>query len=203
MTSLIPLNSVTLELALEAAADEVPLIPLRTLYNPDTCPAHLLYQLAWAWSVDRWDNSWPEATKRAVCRSAFFVHSRKGTIGAIRRVVEPLGYLLKVTEWWQTEPMGEPATFELEVGVLDTGISEEMYGELTALIDDAKPLSRHMSGLNISLETLVSRLVGVVVYDGDQIDVYPWENPDIEVQLQGYHGASHFILDEMDVLLNG
>lgn len=203
MESLLPPNSTSLERAIEAAAYESPEIPLRTLYNPDTCPAHLLHQLAWAWSVDRWDETWSEAVKRSVCRSAFFVHSRKGTIGAIRRVVEPLGYLLKVTEWWQTEPMDEPGTFALEVGVLDTGISEEMYAELTALIDDAKPVSRHMKGLNISLETPVNSYVGIAVYDGDQIDVYPWETPDIDVQVQGFQGVNDYTLDEQDVYLNG
>ncbi|GGU68695.1 phage tail protein I [Pseudomonas laurentiana] len=203
MKSLLPPNSTSLERAIESAAYESPEIPLRTLYNPDTCPAHLLHQLAWAWSVDRWDETWSEAVKRSVCRSAFYVHSRKGTIGAIRRVVEPLGYLLKVTEWWQTEPMDEPGTFALDVGVLDTGISEEMYAELTALIDDAKPVSRHMKGLNISLETPVNSYVGIAVYDGDQIDVYPWENPDIDVQVQGFQGVNDYTLDEQDVYLNG
>ncbi|EKQ5242665.1 phage tail protein I [Escherichia coli] len=57
-----------------------------------TCPANLLPWLAWSFSVDRWDDKWPEATKRAVIRDAYFIHCHKGTIGAIRRVVEPLGY---------------------------------------------------------------------------------------------------------------
>ncbi len=33
----------------------------------------------------------------------------KGTIGAVRRVVEPLGYLINVTEWWETSD--PPGTF--------------------------------------------------------------------------------------------
>src|SRR5690606_22114535 len=106
MNSLLPLNSTELERAVEVASVELTEVPLRTLYNPDTCPAHLLYQLAWAWSVDRWDENWPEAVKRSVIRSSFFIHSRKGTIGALRRVVEPFGYLIEVIEWWQTEPRG-------------------------------------------------------------------------------------------------
>jgi len=199
MDSLLPNNSTQLERAIEAAACEVVEVPLRTLYNPDTCPAHLLHQLAWAWSVDRWDDAWPEATKRAVCRSAFFVHSRKGTIGAIRRVVEPLGFLLKVTEWWQTVPMGVPATFALEVGVLETGITEEMYTELTALIDDAKPVSRHMSGLSISLETKGAMNISVAQYDGDEIDVYPPTPRDIEVSGFISLGGREHNIDTMDI----
>ncbi|MBT0622699.1 phage tail protein I [Pseudomonas fluorescens] len=173
MKSLLPVNSSQLERAIEVATDEVTDIPLRTLYNPDTSPAHLLHQLAWAWSVDRWDNNWSVPVKRAAIRSTFYVHAHKGTIGALRRVVEPLGYLIEVQEWWETTPMGVPGTFALKVGVLETGITEEAYQELTWLIDDARPVSRHLTGLTISLETTGALRLSACLYDGDEIDVYP------------------------------
>lgn len=153
MKSLLPLNSTQLERAMEAAFFEKTIVPLRDLYNPDTCPVHLLPHLAWAWSVDRWDYRWSEATKRAAIKASFYIHKHKGTIGAIRRVVEPLGYLIEIVEWFKTVPEGVPGTFALKVGVLDTGITEEMYQELERLIDDAKPVSRQLVGLAISLET--------------------------------------------------
>ncbi|MEE4698622.1 phage tail protein I [Pseudomonas alliivorans] len=181
MPSLLPLNSTSLERAIEAATHETTQIPLRTLYNPQTCPAHLLYHLAWAWSVDRWDEEWSEPVKRAAIAASFYIHEHKGTIGAIRRVVEPLGYLIEVMEWWQTVPEGVPGTFALVVGVLDTGITEEMYYELTSLIDDAKPVSRHLTGLAISLESKGALNIAVALYEGDVIDVYPPVMRDIEV----------------------
>lgn len=199
MSSLLPLSSTQLERAIEAAMAEKTEIPLRTLYNPDTCPAHLLPWLAWTWSVDRWDTRWTEAVKRSAIRSAFYVHAHKGTIGALRRVVEPLGYLIEVLEWWETKPEGVPGTFALKVGVLDTGITEEAYLELERLIDDAKPVSRHMTGLAISLETQGAINIGVAVYEGDVVDVYPPVQRDIEVI--GYisvAGREHSI-DTLDV----
>ncbi len=199
MKSLLPLNSTQLERAIEAAIDETTEIPLRTLYNPDTCPAHLLYQLAWAWSVDRWDEAWPEEVKRSVIRSSFYVHAHKGTIGALRRVVEPFGYLIEVVEWFKTQPMGVPGTFALKIGVSDEGISEETYQELTWLIDDARPVSRHMTGLAISLETRGNLNIGVALYEGDEIDVYPPTMRDIEVTGSfGVVGREHTI-DILDV----
>ena len=199
MTSLLPLNSTQLERAIEAAQAEKTEIPLRTLYNPDTCPAHLLPWLAWTWSVDRWDNKWSEAVKRSAIRSAFYVHAHKGTIGALRRVVEPLGYLIEVLEWWQTTPKGIPGTFALKVGVLDTGITEEMYLELERLIDDAKPVSRQMTGLAISLQTTGNFYIGACVYEGDEISVYPPTQRDIEVTgVIGRGGRDHTI-DTLDV----
>ncbi len=199
MPSLLPLNSTPLERAIEAASDEDLSIMLRRLYNPDTCPAELLYQLAWAWSVDRWDDRWSEATKRSVIRSSFYVHAHKGTIGALRRVVEPFGYLIEVVEWWQTVPEGVPGTFALKVGVADQGISEETYQELTALIDDARPVSRHMTGLAISLETAGAVYLAPSVYDGEELDVYPPQATDIDVTGEIGRGGRDHIIDYLDV----
>ncbi|KHA73080.1 phage tail protein I [Pseudomonas neuropathica] len=199
MKSLLPLNSTQLERAMEAAFFEKTIVPLRDLYNPDTCPVHLLPHLAWAWSVDRWDYRWSEATKRAAIKASYYIHKHKGTIGAIRRVVEPLGYLIEIVEWFKTVPEGVPGTFALKIGVLDTGITEEMYQELERLIDDAKPVTRHMTGLAISLETQGNLNVGVTLYDGDELDIFPPEMQDIEITGSfGVVGREHSI-DIMDI----
>ncbi|WP_347929496.1 phage tail protein I [Pseudomonas helvetica] len=199
MKSLLPINSTQLERAMEAAFFEKTIVPLRDLYNADTCPVHLLPHLAWAWSVDRWDYRWTEATKRAAIKASYYIHAHKGTIGALRRVVEPLGYLIEIIEWFNTVPEGIPGTFALKVGVLDTGITEEMYQELERLIDDAKPVTRHLTGLAISLETQGALNISVALYEGDEIDVYPPVMRDIEVTGRfGVVGCEHSI-DTLDV----
>ncbi|MBS8952486.1 phage tail protein I [Escherichia coli] len=168
---LLPTGSSPLEVAAAKACAEIEKTPvsIRELWNPDTCPANLLPWLAWSFSVDRWDDKWPEATKRAVIRDAYFIHCHKGTIGAIRRVVEPLGYLIEVREWWQLNE--EPGTFRIVVGVLEQGITEEMYQELERLVADAKPASRHLTGLAISLSTTGNIFAGAGCYHGDALTV--------------------------------
>ena len=188
--SLLPGNACDLERQTAQALaqiQQVP-IPLRQLWDPGTCPTELLPYLAWSLSVDRWDSKWLESTKRAAIRASYVIHSRKGTLGALRRVVEPLGYLIEVVEWWETLPEGIPGTFALEVGVQDTGITEAMYQELTSLIDDAKPVSRHLTGLAISLETTGSLNVFSCQYEGEVIDVYPPTQRDIDVS--GHFGPA-------------
>ncbi len=201
MTNLLPPNATQLErLAAEALAqiERVP-VPIRDLLNPDRCPVQLLPYLAWAFSVDRWDSTWSEATKRQVIKGSYFIHSRKGTIGALRRVVEPLGYLIEIIEWFNTVPEGVPGTFALKVGVLDTGITEEMYQELERLIDDAKPVTRHLTGLAISLESNGNLDISVALYEGDEIDVSPPVMRDIEITgTIGVVGREHSI-DTLDV----
>lgn len=106
-------------------------------------------------------------------RDAPAIHRHKGTISAIRRVVEPFGYVINVTEWWET---GDPrGTFRLDIGVLDVGITEEMYTEMERLIADARPVSRHLVGLNIMQDIQGYLYTGGVMYDGDVITIYPQE----------------------------
>lgn len=199
MHSLLPLNSTPLERAVEAASNEDLKVTLRTLYNPDTCPAHLLYQLAWAWSVDRWDDTWSETIKRSVIRSSFYVHAHKGTIGALRRVVEPFGYLIEVVEWFNATPPAVPGTFALKIGVSEAGISEQTYQELTWLIDDAKPVSRHLSGLIISLENFGPLYLAAALHDGDELDIYPPVPTDISVTGAIGRGGREHTIDYLDI----
>jgi len=94
-TRLLPPNASPLEQAAEAAinsAIESIDVPLRDLWNPDTCPAALLPWLAWTLSVDVWDSSWPEATQRAVIAESVTVHRTKGTPGGLRRALQAMGY---------------------------------------------------------------------------------------------------------------
>lgn len=196
---LLPVGSSPLELAASeslAQIERVP-IPIRILWNPDLSPVHLLPYLAWAFSVDRWDKNWTEKAKRDAVKAAMFIHKHKGTIGALRRVVEPLGYLIRVIEWWKTNETA--GTFRLDIGVLETGITEEMYQELEALIFDAKPASRHLVGLTIQLETRGEFYCGASSYTGDSLTVYAYTPPLISVSGLDVRGAAVHLIDEMRI----
>jgi phage tail P2-like protein len=197
--SLLPPGSSALERRLTQACSGISglNVPLRDLWNPDTCPVDFLPYLAWAFSVDRWDESWAESVKRKVVKDAFYIHQHKGTISAIRRVVEPLGYLIRVIEWWKTNE--EPGTFRLDVGVLDTGITEEMYHELERVIADAKPCSRHLIGLSITLDANGTVPVAVASYSGDELTVYPYTPELISVGGPVYSGATVHLIDLTEV----
>lgn len=197
--SLLPPGSSTLERRLAQACSSISglNVPLRDLWNPDTCPVNFLPYLAWAFSVDRWDESWAESVKRKVVKDAFYIHQHKGTVSAIRRVVEPLGYLIRVIEWWKTNDA--PGTFRLDVGVLDTGITEEMYHELERVIADAKPCSRHLIGLSITLDANGTVPVAVASYSGDELTVYPYTPELISVGGPVYSGAAVHLIDLTEV----
>ncbi|MBY4840975.1 phage tail protein I [Pantoea sp. SORGH_AS_0659] len=197
--SLLPPSATNTEIRLAKARSGLSALaaPLRDIWNPDTCPVSLLPYLAWSRSVDRWDENWTESVKRKVVKDAFYIHQHKGTISAIRRVVEPLGYLIRVIEWWKTND--EPGTFRLDVGVLDTGITEEMYHELERVIADAKPCSRHLIGLSITLDANGTVPVAVASYSGDELTVYPYTPELISVGGPVYSGAAVHLIDLTEV----
>lgn len=197
--TLLPPGSSALErrLALTCSGISDLQVPLRDLWNPATCPVRFLPYLAWAFSVDRWDESWAESTKRRVVQDAFYIHQHKGTISAVRRVVEPFGFLIRVLEWWQSGE--QPGTFRLDIGVEDQGITEETYLELERLISDAKPCSRHLVGMSINLQTAGPAYVGASSYIGEEITVYPYFAETIISGGAIYDGAAVHIADTMRV----
>ncbi|WP_284603340.1 phage tail protein I [Dickeya dadantii] len=197
--SLLPPGSSALERRLAAACGDISAlsVPIRQIWNPDTCPPSFLPYLAWAFSVDRWDERWPESVKRQVIKDAFFIHRHKGTLSALRRVVEPFGYLIRITEWWQTG--GTPGTFRLDIGVQDAGIAEETYLELERLIADAKPVSRHLLGLAIHLDSLGALPVSVGQYSGDALTVYPYFPETITTTGADVRGVAVHLSDNVSV----
>ncbi|EIX9518779.1 TPA: phage tail protein I [Klebsiella pneumoniae] len=184
-SSLLPPGSSALERRLAQACSGISdlNVPLRDLWNPWKCPAKFLPYLAWAFSVDRWEENWTETAKRQAVSDAFWIHQRKGTVAAVKRVIEGLGYSMTLEEWWKVaDPAG---TFRLEIDLNHIGITEPMIYELERIIGDAKPVSRHISQLTLSANTTGPVIAGAVTVDGEVINVYP----------EGYKPGSDLLYD--------
>ncbi|HCJ98946.1 MAG TPA: phage tail protein I [Serratia grimesii] len=146
-------------------------VALRTLWTPTSCPVELLPYLAWALSVDRWDKSWPAAKKIEAIQQSYWLHRRKGTRAAVRRVIESMGFSATFAEWFETE--GERGTFTLEIDVNDVGITKKTLDELNRLINDAKPVSRHISGINLVTKSQGFIYASAAGYTGDVLTTFP------------------------------
>ena len=171
---LLPLGSTPLEkraAEILKSAVENPIV-IADLINPDKCPVHLLPYLAWAFSVDKWDENWTDEVKRIAIKQSFFIHKRKGTINAVRRVVKPIGYMVNLKEWFNAVPMGEPGTFSLTIEVPETGLNEQTYNELVRLVNDVKPVSRHLKQLAIAVSPTGTMNVFLGQQTGEIITVY-------------------------------
>ena len=186
-SSLLPPGSSALERRLAQACSGISdlNVPLRDLWNPWKCPAKFLPYLAWAFSVDRWEETWTETAKRQAVSEAFWIHQRKGTVEAVKRVNEGLGYSMTLDEWWEVaDPAG---TFRLEIDLNEIGITEPMIYELERIIGDAKPVSRHISRMTLSASIYGKAFTGAAIVDGEIITVYP---PGYEPDDNVYYDAS-------------
>lgn len=123
MSSLLPLNHTDLERDLEivsARISEVP-VPVRDVWNADTCPVELLPFLAWALSIESWKSYWPEDIKRGRIRNAIEIQKHKGSRKAVYEVVKSFGAEVQLEEWFDQQPMGAPHSFNVALNINEMG----------------------------------------------------------------------------------
>lgn len=171
VNSLLPPNATAQERAVEAAiarAGEFPL-PVKTLWNPDTCPASLLPWLAFAVSLDKWSDAWTENQQRAAIKASYYVHAHKGTIGALRKALRAVDYELTVIEWFEKVPAGTPYTFDIQVLVSNRGINEAVYAEIEGIVNAVKNVRSHLETMTVlavphgTINTLAATIAGEIV----------------------------------------
>ncbi|MDC7683274.1 phage tail protein I [Asticcacaulis sp. BYS171W] len=147
--SLLPPNAKTFERALESAMQASPLPrPIRALWSADECPVDLLPWLAWGLSVENWSPAWPESVKRARVRDAIYIQQIKGTRQAVEDVIELLGGVVELREWFEMDPPGEPYTFELVItfsGIPGVEYTAEYAQSLIEEVNRTKPLRSHFT----------------------------------------------------------
>lgn len=147
---------------------------LSSLIRVDDAPADFLSILAWQFSVDRWQDDWPDEVKRAQIKNSIKVHTYKGTNFALRSIVESFGYSLTILEWWQESPVNEPGTFQITIDTNGKSLSEKSYNTLVELIHDAKPLTRQLKGIELNVISVKGDSnVACAMYDGEEVTIYP------------------------------
>ncbi|MGE4296933.1 MAG: phage tail protein I [Desulfovibrionaceae bacterium] len=145
MADLLPESATDQERAISESAARLAEVPViqRDLWNPATCPAYLLPWLAWALSVDLWDDAWPKTRKRAVIAASVAVHRIKGTPAAVEAMLAAMGFDAGVVEWPEFD--GEPYTFKVAT---DTPMQrDEDYAALMAGVTSAKNTRSHLAAI--------------------------------------------------------
>jgi len=145
--SLLPPNATQQENQIELAASRISnlAVPIKHLWDPLKCPEHLLPWLAWALSVDEWDNNWPVNVQREVIASSTQVHRTKGTVSGVRRALASLNASIELTEWWQNG--GVPHTAKLTALARnnltpsgDTLLTPQLQAQLWRIVSATKPV---------------------------------------------------------------
>ena len=178
MSDLLPQNATAAERALSEAIARVSSVPVvvRQVWNPDACPAEILPWLAWAFSVDEWDPAWTDAQKREVIRQSVKIHSKKGTVEAVKTAVNAIFGTSTVLEWYEFD--GEPHTFKIQTrGRLP---NEDAFRRLIRLVTAAKPLRSHLISVQILRDADLSLVFGMGAHLGSETGVLPRVAPTIE-----------------------
>ena len=148
------------------------------------CPKEILPHLAYAFSVDEWDEKWlnsfagqpsgvtegwSELTQRRVVDASLKVHRKKGTRRAIEEALSVFGALkVKPVEWWEldgvdgeSEPIpydqaGARGTFDLDIELADAGetITKETYDKIHRILDATKNCRSHLLNMNVTVPGL-------------------------------------------------
>lgn len=183
MTDLLPHNAAPQERALSLATarlSDVP-VPIRETWNPDTCPPNLLAWLAWAFSVDQWDNNWTDAQKRELIKRSVEIHRTKGTIGAVREALGALGIDVRVQEWFNQTPAGDPYTFGVLLEVDQVGIVQSLQAALFKIIDRTKNLRSHMTQVELTVHSAGGPQLAVVASLGSEICLTNYTAPSLVI----------------------
>lgn len=117
---------------------------IATIWDPMNCPASLLPWLAWALSVDVWDDGWTEDRKRKVIAASPIVHRLKGTRGAVRRALDAFDMESAIVEWWEESPAARRGTFRIETIYRNGGPEFDPVTQSQAIdaVAASKPKSR-------------------------------------------------------------
>jgi phage tail P2-like protein len=172
--SLLPPNATALERHTEQATArlaDVPVSPMHTIWNPDTCAVELLPWLAWAVGVSEWSSLWPEHVQRASIRASILVRRHSGTAGALRRALEALDIGLELKEWFQQIPAGDPGTAKATVQLEAFGLPEQDAKRLDRAIDATKNVRSH---LDVALTGRHDGGIALAATGGEEITVTPY-----------------------------
>lgn len=169
--SLLPPNATALErnadTAVAARADGIDLSPASAIWNPDTCPAHLLPWLAWAEGVDEWSSQWTEAMQRSVIKAQRLVRRKRGTKAAIVSAIEALSGATSIKEWFEFSQRRTPHTFDIVISGGDGYVDAELQQSTIRAIERNKPARSHYTigvGLTAAAALNLSGVAVVATY---------------------------------------
>ncbi|MDH2664585.1 phage tail protein I [Acinetobacter baumannii] len=184
MSKLLPPNSTVFEHAFEDAFSRISDVPTpaRTFNDPFDAPAVVLPWLAWEKSVDDWDIFWSDEQKRAVINASYKVHCHKGTLGGLEAAWGALGFTVRVQEWFNMQPQGEPYTFKIFIETSSAEVSTEHYKKLFTIIRNNKNLRSHLIDSTLIVTSELQAEVTVLTLLGNE---YEYSTPAGALLLDG------------------
>lgn len=175
LKSLLPANATKQEIDIEMTNAGISEIPVKAidLWNPDKCPAEFLPWLAYSVAISEWDDTWTDTQKRQAIKDSYFVHQKRGTIGAMRKALANLGANIRVIEWFESGKA--PYTFAIQVGIFGND-DPEVIKKILRVVDRTKNERSHLTGIDIITKTEGVLCLLVAACISSFITIYPKED---------------------------
>ena len=136
---------------------------LKKNLSPVSCDVKFLPWWASNYGMPFYNSEWTEKTQRDVVLRFRIIHKIRGSLAALKRLMDIFGVIVEVSEWFDSNPLSDPYTFDVGVFINDNdfGIGRKAEAQMRQIIDWVKPLSRKY---NLTIKYRISaRLVTVPV----------------------------------------
>lgn len=160
------------------------LIPTVAIWeNLENTTGDLLDCLAWQMHVDYaegYELARTDTERQNLIATSIDAHRHKGTRWALDRVAKILGLRLRIVEWWEEYPKGQPYTFRVEFTEVTRPVGPELYSELTRLVMELKNLRSYLAGITVFLAGQGNIRIASGMMTSQTITVYPWQSDGVE-----------------------
>lgn len=140
----------------------------------DHLPEAALDELAWQYHVDAYDATAAPAEKRRMIKSSFTVHKYKGSVYAVKQLVDSVfGAQANIVEWFDYD--GQPYHFKVEVYCIDRGAGEADIRRAEQLVEAGKNLRSILDEIRLVLIGVAQTGIAAAAIQSEAVTVYPKE----------------------------
>ncbi|EDW2528510.1 phage tail protein I [Salmonella enterica subsp. salamae] len=181
------------------AAERFAQLDMTTLlvYLVDIVDASALPSLAEQFHVqglEGWLFASNEQEKRELIKQAIELHKYKGTVWAVRRVLEILSLPGAITEWF--EYGGKAYFFKVDIELVNQGMDENLFNNLVELIHEYKNVRSKLEALIIwIINQSAIPIIGCALYGGELTTVLPFQILEVQQTKPIYFGTGQWSLE--------
>ncbi|EBS7636628.1 phage tail protein I [Salmonella enterica] len=144
--------------------------------------------------LEGWLFASDEQEKRELIKQAIELHKYKGTVWAVRRVLEILSLPGTISEWF--EYGGKAYFFKVEIELINQGMDENLFNNLVDLIHEYKNVRSKLEALIVwIINQSAIPVIGSALYGGEITTILPFQVLEVQQTKPIYFGTGQWSLE--------